>query len=120
MSKCETPADAEKVLQADRRASSRVSFFAALGVCEFAGDEIPPGAQIIGICDVYQALISPRAQRPALGEERARRLIEQEIGRLWNPAVAHAFLEMLAKRGPASSASEQSAHGGPNLRVAEG
>ena len=85
-----------------------------------AGEAIPVGAQIIGICDVYQALISPRAQRPALDEPRARRLIEQEIGRLWSPAIAQAFLEMLAKRGPASSTSGKSAPGIPNTRVAEG
>lgn len=63
-----------------------------------SGDEIPLGAQIVGICDVYNALVSDRAQRPALEPSRARQMIEQEIGRLWNPRVAQVFLEMLARR----------------------
>jgi response regulator RpfG family c-di-GMP phosphodiesterase len=85
-----------------------------------AGDDIPVGAQIVGICDVYQALISPRAQRPALDRTGARRLIEQEIGRLWNPAIAQAFLGMLAERDSASSGGRKSAPDTPRFRVAEG
>jgi len=57
-----------------------------------AGDDIPIGAQIVGICDVYDVLTSDRAYRPALPSDIARRTIEGGIDRLWNPMVAEAFL----------------------------
>ncbi len=57
-----------------------------------AGDDVPIGAQIVGICDVYDTLVTPRPHRPAMDRSRARQLIEQEIGRLWSPSVAHPFL----------------------------
>jgi HD-GYP domain-containing protein (c-di-GMP phosphodiesterase class II) len=58
-----------------------------------AGDEIPIGAQIVGICDVYDVLTSDRAYRPALPSDIARRTIEGGIDRLWNPIVAEVFLK---------------------------
>ena len=61
------------------------------------GHAIPLGAQIVGICDVFDALISARAQRPAMDKRRASGFIEQEIGRLWNPQVARVFLELVAR-----------------------
>lgn len=73
------------------------------------GDQIPLGAQIVGICDVYNALVSPRAQRSPIQPHRARAIIEQEIGRRWNPLVAEAFLDMLAERSDALVAGEDSA-----------
>lgn len=85
-----------------------------------AGEDIPIVAQVIGICDVYNALVSDRAQRAALEREQAQRLIEQEIGRMWNPAVAQAFLELLAKSDPASSASSKAATGAPRAKVVGG
>jgi len=59
------------------------------------GDDIPLAAQIIGICDVFNALTSPRAQRPAMAEHRACRMIEQGIGKEWNPRLARVFLDMV-------------------------
>ena len=52
-------------------------------------------AQIIGICDVYNALTSSRAQRPAMEQHRACRMIEQGIGSQWNPRLARVFLDMV-------------------------
>lgn len=69
------------------------------------GDAVPFGAQIVGICDVYNALVSPRAQRPAITPERARTIIKNETGRLWNPVIGRAFLQMLARRGAGLDAS---------------
>ena len=71
------------------------------------GEEIPIGAQIVGICDVYNALVSERAQRPAMEVPRAKRLIEQKVGSHWNPEVAHAFLEMLERRVVVAEASSK-------------
>lgn len=56
------------------------------------GDEIPLGAQIVGVCDVYDVLTSDRAYRPALTPDVARKTIEGGSGRLWNPEVVEALL----------------------------
>lgn len=58
-------------------------------------DAIPLGAQIVGICDVYDVLTSDRAYRPALPPDVARRTIEGGIGRLWNPDIAEVLLEQV-------------------------
>ena len=43
-----------------------------------AGDEVPLLAQIVGICDVYDALTSHRPYRPALSQEDAARHLLKE------------------------------------------
>lgn len=62
-----------------------------------AGDAIPLGAQVVGLCDVYDVLTSDRAYRPALPSDVARQTIEGGIDRLWNPAVARVFLDKVLK-----------------------
>lgn len=61
------------------------------------GDAIPLGAQIVGLCDVYDVLTSDRAYRPALPSDAARQTIEGGIGRHWNPAVARIFLDKVLR-----------------------
>ena len=56
------------------------------------GDEIPLGAQIVGLCDVYDVLTSDRAYRPALPPDIARRTIESGVGRLWNAEIAELLM----------------------------
>ncbi len=85
-----------------------------------AGDDIPVGAQIVGICDVYNALVSERAQRPALDVRRASALIEQEIGRLWNPQLARVFLDLLAQEDPDAVVGENNARDTPDVQAANG
>lgn len=75
--------------------------------------EIPLGAQIVGIADVYNALVSPRAQRPAMDPARARKLMHNDIGRLWSPVVGRALLQVLARGVPAPSDSEAVDPGDP-------
>jgi HD-GYP domain-containing protein (c-di-GMP phosphodiesterase class II) len=58
-----------------------------------SGDDIPIGAQIVGLCDVYNVLTSERSYRPALGADTARRTIESGIDRLWNPELARKLLD---------------------------
>ena len=60
-----------------------------------AGDDIPLGAQIVAICDVYNVLTSERSYRPALPDDIARRTIEGGVGRLWNPELATVFLNKI-------------------------
>jgi putative nucleotidyltransferase with HDIG domain len=55
------------------------------------GDEIPVAAQIIGIADVYDALTTTRAYRPAMTVERALEEIHRSRG-AWREDVFDAFL----------------------------
>lgn len=58
-----------------------------------SGDDIPLGAQIVGLCDVYDVLTSDRSYRPSLPPDVARRTLEGGTGRLWNPVVAETLLK---------------------------
>jgi diguanylate cyclase (GGDEF)-like protein len=57
------------------------------------GEQIPPGAQVVAVCDAYHALTSARAFRSALMPEEARRVLERDAGRLWDPQIVQVFLE---------------------------
>jgi len=57
------------------------------------GDEIPRGAQVVALCDAYDALTSARAFRSALTLQEARSVIERDAGSLWNPELVRVFLE---------------------------
>ncbi len=59
------------------------------------GDEIPRGAQVVAVCDAYHALTSARAFRSALMPEEARRVLERDAGRLWDPQIVRVFLEQV-------------------------
>ncbi|MGH7537053.1 MAG: HD domain-containing phosphohydrolase [Gemmatimonadales bacterium] len=67
------------------------------------GDQIPLGAQIIGIVDVYDALTTTRSYRPAMSHEQA--LVEMEqCRRWWQPDVYATFVASVgavAARTPA-------------------
>ncbi len=57
------------------------------------GDEVPLLAQIVGICDVYDALTSHRPYRPALtSEEAARHLLEDAAAGKFKRQHVDAFL----------------------------
>lgn len=58
------------------------------------GDEIPKGAQILGICDMYEALRSPRSFRAPKDYEAARGIIEGDAtnGKL-NAEMVRVFFE---------------------------
>lgn len=61
------------------------------------GDEIPLGARIIAIADVYQALISNRPYRKAFPRKDALKIIEKASGKQFDPNVSGVFLAMLKK-----------------------
>jgi len=85
-----------------------------------AGDESSLAAQIVGICDVYNALVSERAQRPAMGSQRASAFIEQEIGRLWNPWVARSLLDAGARDGLHADVGDGMAQDHPDVQSTSG
>ena len=60
-----------------------------------AREAIPLSAQIAGICDVYDSLISNRVYRPAIAEEQALAIMREAKGRQFDPHLFHLFLEVL-------------------------
>jgi HD-GYP domain-containing protein (c-di-GMP phosphodiesterase class II) len=69
-------------------------------------DDIPVAAQIVALCDVYDVLITDRRYRPAYSDDRARQIIQQNVGTLWNPELGRVLLTTVladAKR-PAAAA----------------
>lgn len=57
------------------------------------GDEIPLEAQIVSIADVYDALVSSRAYKPAYTHDEAMDLIVRERGRHFSPEMTDAFMK---------------------------
>lgn len=59
-------------------------------------NEIPLGAQILRVCDVYEALTADRCYRKALSREEAIDYIQKQIGAIFSYKIAHAFLISLS------------------------
>ena len=55
------------------------------------GDEIPLSAQIVAICDTYDALRSERPYKPALSHEESMLELRKERGTQFNPVLCDAF-----------------------------
>ncbi len=56
------------------------------------GEEIPIGARLFAIADTFDALTSDRPYRRGCSYEDARRIIEEEAGRQFDPQAVAAFL----------------------------
>jgi putative nucleotidyltransferase with HDIG domain len=69
------------------------------------GDEIPPGAQIIGIVDVYDALTTTRSYRPAMSHDQAMAEMRQ-CRHWWRGDVYDAFVQMMAATHPATTPAQ--------------
>jgi HD-GYP domain-containing protein (c-di-GMP phosphodiesterase class II) len=61
------------------------------------GTQIPLLARILAVADVYDALTSERAYRPAWSPEEARRHVREESGKAFDPQVVEAALAVLAE-----------------------
>jgi diguanylate cyclase (GGDEF)-like protein/PAS domain S-box-containing protein len=61
------------------------------------GLEIPIGARIIAISDVYEALTSNRSYRKAYSEEKAIKIIKEASGTQFDPTIVDIFLKILAR-----------------------
>ena len=59
------------------------------------GDEIPIGARIIAIADVYEALTSNRPYRKAYSKKKAVQIIKDGSGKQFDPRIVTAFLKVL-------------------------
>jgi diguanylate cyclase (GGDEF)-like protein len=60
---------------------------------------IPVGARIISVCDAFEALTSPRPQRPALSPSAALSELQRCAGTQFDPDVVAAFATTLASSG---------------------
>ncbi len=60
-----------------------------------AGDAIPLCARIVGVADVFDALISDRADRPARSCDQALDYFREQAGRQFDPEVVAALLDIL-------------------------
>jgi len=61
------------------------------------GPEIPIGARIISVADVYQALTSRRPYRKAFSDKEAVKMIKAGYGTQFDPEVVDAFMSVLGK-----------------------
>jgi HD-GYP domain-containing protein (c-di-GMP phosphodiesterase class II) len=59
------------------------------------GEEIPLGARIVSVCDAYEAMVSDRTYRSATPPEHARKELLRCAGAQFDPAVVHAFLDVI-------------------------
>lgn len=59
------------------------------------GVEIPLGARIMAVANVYDALISPRPYREAMTHEQALAHIETHAGKDFDPEIAAAFMRVV-------------------------
>jgi putative nucleotidyltransferase with HDIG domain len=60
-----------------------------------AGETITLGARILAVADVYDALSSERPYRKAMDPDEALRIIEENSGSHFDPAVVEAFFKVL-------------------------
>jgi putative nucleotidyltransferase with HDIG domain len=82
-----------------------------------AGTDISPGARILAVADVYDALISDRPYRPGWRLNEVIQYINSKAGLDFDPEVVLAFRSLKAdEHGADSSEAEQ--HSGNVLRVA--
>lgn len=63
------------------------------------GEDISFEAQLLAVADVVEAVSSHRPYRPALGFEAAVKIIKDGKGKLFNPEVVDACVELLAVDG---------------------
>jgi putative nucleotidyltransferase with HDIG domain len=71
------------------------------------GVQIPLEAKILAVGDAYEAMTSDRVYRRAIGEEAARRELEANAGKQFDPRVVRAFLAVLDRDAAAREAAER-------------
>ena len=69
------------------------------------GDQLDLETRIIGTCDVYHALISPRVYCGAWSHERALSLVREEAGRQFDERCVAALERILSREQPELAAA---------------
>jgi diguanylate cyclase (GGDEF)-like protein/putative nucleotidyltransferase with HDIG domain len=62
-----------------------------------SAEQIPVGAQIISLCDVWHALTSDRSYRPAFSDEKARAIINENRDQDWPAELVNMFFDVVAE-----------------------
>ena len=66
------------------------------------GEEIPHGARLLAVSDVYDALVSSRPYRPGWSYPYALDTIRTAAGSHFDPVMVDAFLDVMAREGDAA------------------
>lgn len=61
------------------------------------GEQIHPGARVMAVADVYDALYSDRPYRDGWPQEKVVNMLREESGKMFEPAVVEVFLKLLEK-----------------------
>jgi len=62
------------------------------------GEDIPMGARIIAIADVYQALISDRPYHKAFSVKKALEIIKNASGKQFDPRIVNIFFKVIKEK----------------------
>lgn len=62
------------------------------------GDQIPFESQIIQVADAYDAMTSERAYRKALSKNEALEILEEYMGKQFNPEITKVAIKLFAKK----------------------
>ncbi len=63
------------------------------------GDQIPLGARIVAIVDVWDALSSERPYKPAYAQSKVRETLRKDRGTHFDPALVDLFFQVLDEEG---------------------
>lgn len=63
------------------------------------GENIPLAARLFAVIDVYDALISDRPYRVAWSKKSAIEYIREQSGKLFDPRISSAFLDLIKEKG---------------------
>jgi putative nucleotidyltransferase with HDIG domain len=63
------------------------------------GEEIPLGARVVSIVDVFDALTSPRSFRPGYSREEALQIMQRDAEQNFDPNVFGTFVDMMKRGG---------------------
>ena len=64
---------------------------------KLVGEEIPFGARVVSIADVFDALTSPRSFRPAYAKQDAVEIMERDSEKMFDPTLFGVFRDMLQR-----------------------
>ncbi len=71
---------------------------------KLAGEAIPLSARILCIADVWDALVTDRPYRVAFSRERAREIMQADVGSAFDPALFKLFIGILDQRSATPAA----------------
>lgn len=74
-----------------------------------AGSQIPIGARILAVVDCFDALTSDRPYRPRLSDAEAIEILMERRGRMYDPLIVDAFIQVHRQIAPQDAKQHDSA-----------